>query len=41
MAKEGIEGKRQITAVFAATMDGGFLPPQLVYHCLLVIHEVS
>ena len=39
MAKEGskkvpvagIEDKRQITAVFAATMDGDFLPPQLIY----------
>ena len=39
MAKEGskkvpiagIEDKRQITAVFAATMEGDFLPPQLIY----------
>ena len=27
----GIEDKRQITAVFAATMEGDFLPPQLIY----------
>ena len=39
MAKEGskrveitgIEDKRQITAVFAGTMSGKFLPPQLIY----------
>ena len=27
----GLDDKRQITAVFAATMTGDFLPPQLVY----------
>ena len=27
----GGDDKRQITAVFAATMDGDFLPPQLIY----------
>ena len=27
----GFEDKRQITAVFGATMDGDFLPPQLIY----------
>ena len=39
MAKEGskkvpiagVDDKRQITAVFAATMGGDFLPPQLIY----------
>ncbi len=39
MAKEGskrveiagIDNKRQITAVFAGTMAGEFLPPQLIY----------
>ena len=27
----GNQNKRQITAVFGVTMDGNFLPPQLVY----------
>ena len=27
----GNQDKRQITAVFAVTMNGNFLPPQLVY----------
>ena len=27
----GIDDKRQITAVFAGTMKGDFLPPQLIY----------
>ena len=39
MAKEGakkiplagVDDKHQITAVFGATMEGGFLPPQLIY----------
>ena len=28
----GVDGKRQITAVFCATMVGDFLPIQLIYH---------
>ena len=39
MAKEGskrvdivgMDDKRQITAVFGCTMDGDFLPPQIIY----------
>ena len=27
----GIDDKRQITAVFAGTLVGDFLPPQLIY----------
>lgn len=27
----GSQDKRQITAVFGATKDGNFLPPQMVY----------
>jgi len=27
----GLEDKRQVMAVFAATMTGDFLPPQLIY----------
>ena len=27
----GIDDKRQITGVFAVTLDGNFLPPQLIY----------
>ena len=53
MAKEGskkvpiagVDDKRQITAVFAATMEGDFLPPQLIYQgkttdCLLTINKI-
>ena len=35
----GIEDKRQITAVFAGTMAGDFLYPQIVYMCMCTLEK--